>query len=88
MPRSLRAPGIDRILLLAVIGLLVVGTLLVWSATSQRDDLTGGDPTAYLRKQLVNVCIGLVLMVVVMATDHRWVRRWSTSPRSGDWCSC
>jgi rod shape determining protein RodA len=72
--RTLRAPGIDRILMLAVLALLVLGTLLVWSATSYRDDLTGGDPTAYLRKQLVNVCIGLVLMVVVMATDHRWVR--------------
>jgi rod shape determining protein RodA len=60
--------------MLAVLGLLVLGTLLVWSATSHRDDLTGGDPTAYLRKQLVNVCIGLVLMVVVMATDHRWLR--------------
>jgi len=72
--RTLRSPGIDRILMLAVLGLLVLGTLLVWSATSHRDDLTGGDPTAYLRKQLVNVCIGLVLMVVVMATDHRWVR--------------
>ena len=74
MPRSLRSPGIDRVLMLAVLGLLVLGTLLVWSATSHRDDLTDGDPTAYLRKQLVNVCIGLVLMVVVMATDHRWVR--------------
>ena len=74
MNGRLRNPGIDRILMLAVLGLLVLGTLLVWSATSHRDDLTGGDPTAYLRKQLVNVCIGLVLMVVVMATDHRWLR--------------
>jgi rod shape determining protein RodA len=70
----LRNPGIDRILMLAVLALLVLGSLLVWSATSHRDDLTGGDPTAYLRKQLVNLCIGVVLMVVVMATDHRWVR--------------
>jgi rod shape determining protein RodA len=70
----LRTPGIDWVLMLAVLALLVLGTLLVWSATSHNDALTGGDPTAYLRKQLVNVCIGLVLMVVVMATDHRWVR--------------
>jgi rod shape determining protein RodA len=70
----LRTPGIDWMLMLAVLALLVLGTLLVWSATSHNDVLTGGDPTAYLRKQLVNVCIGLVLMVVVMATDHRWVR--------------
>ncbi|HEX8780242.1 MAG TPA: FtsW/RodA/SpoVE family cell cycle protein, partial [Nocardioides sp.] len=71
---ALRAPGLDWVLMVAVGLLVVVGTLLVWSATSSREDLTGGDPTAYLKKQLVNVAIGLVLMVMVMATDHRWVR--------------
>jgi rod shape determining protein RodA len=71
---ALRVPGLDWLLMAAVAGLLVLGTLLVWSATTARDDLTGGDPTTYLRKQLVNIAIGLVLMVMVMATDHRWVR--------------
>jgi rod shape determining protein RodA len=71
---SLRVPGLDWLLMAAVAGLLVLGTLLVWSATTARDDLTGGDPTTYLRKQLVNIAIGLVLMVMLMATDHRWVR--------------
>src|SRR6476661_2563920 len=77
-PRStrstLRAPGLDWLLMLAVLALVTLGSLLVWSATSHRDDLTLGDPTAYLKKQLVNVAIGLVLLVIVMATDHRWVR--------------
>src|SRR6478672_4479309 len=77
-PRSarstLRAPGIDWMLMLAVLALVTLGSLLVWSATSHRDDLTLGDPTAYLKKQLVNIAIGLVLLVIVMATDHRWVR--------------
>ena len=72
--RGLRAPGLDWLLLLAVAALLVLGTLLVWSATAARSDLDGGDPQAYLRRQLVNVAIGLVLMVLVLATDHRWVR--------------
>jgi rod shape determining protein RodA len=71
---SLRAPGLDWLLMLAALALVTLGTLLVWSATSTRADLTGGDPNAYLRKQLVNVAIGLVLMVAVLATDHRWVR--------------
>ena len=71
---SLRAPGLDWLLMLATLALVTLGTLLVWSATSTRADLTGGDPNAYLRKQLVNVAIGLVLMVGVLATDHRWVR--------------
>jgi len=70
----LRAPGLDWLLMLAVLGLLAVGSMLVWSATAPRDSLTGGDPTAYVKKQLVNVAIGLVLMVMVLATDHRWVR--------------
>lgn len=70
----LRAPGFDWVLMGAVAVLVLVGTLLVWSATSSRGDLTLGDPSAYLKRQLVNVAIGLVLMVLVMATDHRWVR--------------
>jgi rod shape determining protein RodA len=69
-----RTPGLDWVLMLATLGLVALGTLLVWSATSHRDGLTGGNPTAYLQKQLVNVAIGLVLMVMVLATDHRWVR--------------
>ena len=74
-PRTLlSAPRVDWLLIGAVAGLLVLGTLLVWSATAPRDALTGGDSTAYLRKHLVNVAIGVVLLVVVLVTDHRWVR--------------
>jgi rod shape determining protein RodA len=58
----------------AVLALTAIGTLLVWSATAHRDVLTGGEPTAYLKKTLINVAIGLVLLVMVLATDHRWVR--------------
>lgn len=74
-PRTrLRAPGLDWLLLGSVLALLLLGTLLVWSATAPRDLLTGGDPRAYLTKQLSNVALGLVLMTLVVATDHRWVR--------------
>ena len=69
-----KAPGLDWLLMLAVLGLVTLGSLLVWSATTHREDLTAGDPTAYLKKQVVNALIGLVLMVVVLATDHRWLR--------------
>ncbi|HEX6486155.1 MAG TPA: rod shape-determining protein RodA [Nocardioidaceae bacterium] len=67
-------PRLDWLLMLAVAGLLVLGTVLVWSATVNREDLTGGDPSAYLKKQLVNIAIGVVLGVMIIATDHRWVR--------------
>ncbi len=71
---ALRAPGLDWLLMLAVLALVTLGGLLVWSATSHREDLTLGDPSSYLKKQLVNVAIGLLLLTIVMATDHRWVR--------------
>lgn len=65
---------IDRVLLVAVVVLALLGCLLIWSATLERDDLTGGDTRAYLVKQVVNVAIGLGLMALVAITDHRWVR--------------
>lgn len=68
---------VDWWLVGAVLALLAIGTLLVWSATLHRDDLTAGDPAAFLRKQAVNVAIGLVLAAVVTATDHRWLRIWA-----------
>jgi rod shape determining protein RodA len=68
------ARRIDWLLLGAVLGLVTVSCLLVWSATSHRDALTGGDGGLFLRKQLVNVVIGMILMVVVWTTDHRWLR--------------
>lgn len=71
---GLPGPGLDWVLMLSAMALVAMGTVLVWSATSTNETLTGGDPQAYLRKQLVNVAIGLVLFVVVLATDHRWVR--------------
>jgi rod shape determining protein RodA len=69
-----RLPRLDWILLGAVLALLALSSLLVWSATTHRVDLTGGDSTAFLRKQLVNIVIGLVLLALVTVTDHRWVR--------------
>ena len=65
---------LDWILLGSVLALVALSALLVWSATSHRVDLTDGDSTAYLRKQLVNVVIGLVLLLGVTVADHRWVR--------------
>lgn len=71
---GVRLPRLDWILMAAVVGLLVVGSVVIWSTTASRADLTGGDSTSFLRKQLVNLAIGAVLMVSVLATDHRWLR--------------
>ena len=69
-----KAARLDWLLMFAVAALLAAGALLVWSATSARGDLTDGDPSSYFKRHLVNIAIGVVLGVMVAATDHRWVR--------------
>jgi rod shape determining protein RodA len=64
----------DLPLLVATGAILVIGTLLVWSATAHDELLNDGHPTSYLRKHLVNIAIGLILAGLVVVTDHRWVR--------------
>jgi rod shape determining protein RodA len=54
---------LDWVLMLAVLGLSLLGTLLVWSAYASD-----------LKKQLLNVVIGLMLMVAVGSLDYRLLR--------------
>jgi rod shape determining protein RodA len=67
----------DWILVVVVLGLTAIGTLLVWSATQPGLLAAGQDPRTYLKKQLLNVAIGLVLMIGVSLADTRQLRTWS-----------
>jgi rod shape determining protein RodA len=82
-PRSLLARAfarnsvlrqMDWILLVVVAGLSAIGILLVWSATQPSLIAAGDDGRTYLKKQLLNVVIGLVLMMVVTFFDSRQLR--------------
>src|SRR5690606_32875489 len=68
------ARRLDWVLLAAVLALLTLSALLVWSATSHRIDLTGGDTTAYLRRQVTNIVIGVGLLCAAVRMDYRWLR--------------
>ncbi|MBA2549849.1 MAG: rod shape-determining protein RodA [Nocardioidaceae bacterium] len=75
--RSVEPPTwrrLDWLLLACVVALCVLGSLLVWSATANRTYLVEDDPTAFLTRNAVNILIGSVLGVVVLVTDHRWLR--------------
>jgi rod shape determining protein RodA len=85
-PRSLLARAfarnsvlrhMDWVLVLVVLGLTALGTLLVWSATEPSLAAAGQDPRTYLKKQLLNVVIGLVLMFAVSLADTRQLRTWT-----------
>ncbi len=73
-PTALTVPRLDWVLLASVLALGVLGCLLVWSASSDGLGPGSSGATAYLERQVVNVAIGLVLLVVVTVSDHRWVR--------------
>ena len=85
-PRSLLARAfarnsplrhMDWILVVVVLGLTAIGTLLIWSATQPGLLAAGQDPRTYLKKQLLNVVIGLVLMIGVSLADTRQLRTWA-----------
>ena len=67
----------DWILLAAVLALSLIGTLLVWSATQPGLISSGQDPRTYLMKQLLNIALGLVFMVVVAFLDYRQLRLYA-----------
>ncbi|HEX6934741.1 MAG TPA: rod shape-determining protein RodA [Streptosporangiaceae bacterium] len=64
----------DWILIVAVLGLGVSGVLLVWSASRPELLQAGVDPQTYLKKQLVYLAIGLVLMAAVGLLGVRRLR--------------
>ena len=68
---------LDWLLIGGVAVLCGIGCLLVWSATINQTELTGGNDTAYLAKQATNVVVGAALAALVAATDHRWLRIWA-----------
>jgi rod shape determining protein RodA len=85
-PRSLVARAFTRnsvvrrmdwVLVLAVTALSAIGVLLVWSATQPSLLAAGLDPHTYLKKQLLWVVIGLLLMFGVSFADYRQLRSWA-----------
>jgi len=85
-PRSLLARAfarnsvlrqMDWLLVVVVSGLSAIGVLLVWSATQPSLLAAGEDPRTYLKKQLLWVVIGLILMFAVSFVDSRRMRSWA-----------
>ena len=67
----------DWVLLAVVLALTLLGTLLIWSATQPLLIQQGSNPDAFLLKQLLNVALGLVLMLVVSSLDTRQIKLYA-----------
>ena len=69
--------GFDLILTIAVAMLLVIGTLLVYSATRNWYAANGLDPEYYLKRHVVNILIGSLLAWGTTIIDYRLLRAYT-----------
>jgi len=69
--------GFDPILTIALIGLLVMGTLLVYAATRNWYAAAGLDPQYYLKRHIINIAIGIILALGTTMIDYRLLRAYT-----------
>ena len=67
----------DRTLTFAVLALSVIGTLLVWAATSHWFKSQGLDPQYYLKRHIINLAIGIALAYGTTLIDYRMLRAYT-----------
>lgn len=69
-------PGrVDPLLLLSSFGLLTIGLVMVFSASSVQAWTETGDPLYYAKRQFVGVILGLAALFVLYRVDYRWLRK-------------
>ncbi|MSO43223.1 MAG: rod shape-determining protein RodA [Candidatus Planktophila sp.] len=69
--------GFDPVLTIAVGLLLFIGTLLVYSATRDWYSRYGLDPQYYLKRHVINIAIGLLLVYGTTVIDYRLLRAYT-----------
>jgi len=67
----------DWLLLAVVLALTLLGTLLIWSATQPTLIGQGSNPDEFLLKQVLDVSLGLVLMLIVGTLSTRQIRLYA-----------
>ncbi len=68
---------VDLVLLAAILGLVALGTIEVYSSSAVYALKKSGDAAYFLKRQLGWLTIGMCALWVGVATDHRWLRRRS-----------
>ena len=69
--------GWDPILSIAIGGLLLFGTLLVYAATRNWYSSSGLDPAYYLKRHVINIIIGLAMAYGATIIDYRLLRGYT-----------
>ncbi|EFH87317.1 putative lipid II flippase FtsW [Ktedonobacter racemifer] len=73
-----RTPGkVDSVLLVVVLGLVCIGLIMVYSASSFISTHDYNDPSAYFQRQAISGFFGVIAMLVTARIDYRYWRRFS-----------
>jgi rod shape determining protein RodA len=67
----------DLLLIVAVTGLLAIGTLLVYAGTREWFRSAGLDPEYYLKRHIINILIGALLAYGTTLIDYRLLRAYT-----------
>jgi len=67
----------DNLLTFAVVGLLFIGTLLVYAGTREWFKSYGLDPEYYLKRHVLNILIGALLAYGTTLIDYRLLRAYT-----------
>jgi rod shape determining protein RodA len=76
-PNRSNFAAFDKILLAAVAGLLVIGTLLVYAGTREWFRSNDLDPEYYLKRHVLNILIGGLLAYGTTLIDYRLLRAYT-----------
>lgn len=76
-----KSNGGDLFILLITAILVAFGTVMIFSASYYPSVENGGDPYFFLKKQLMWVAVGTVLMFICAKVDyHFWAKFWIIAP--------
>jgi rod shape determining protein RodA len=68
---------LDPILIVATLLIAAFGCLMIYTVTRDPLQAAGSDPHYYLKKQVIYMVIGVVVMAAVAAIDYRRFRDWA-----------
>jgi rod shape determining protein RodA len=68
---------LDWVLLFAVAALCFIGAMCVWGATRPQNIAAGLDPNADLKRDVLNIGIGVALGLVAAIVDYRTIRAYT-----------
>ncbi|HVF53892.1 MAG TPA: rod shape-determining protein RodA [Actinomycetota bacterium] len=74
MARKAPIRHLDPILLLLTLALVSYGALMVYSATVHKQLEADLDPGFFLKRQLISLAVGLVVLTALTFFDYRWIK--------------